>query len=59
MSKEEEDKKYQLVDISKRTGWLDRQLRKVEEEVAKWPRWMLGLPEENKVYVVNYGNEKQ
>ena len=59
MSKEEEDKKYQLVDISKRTGWLDRQLRKVEEEVAKWPQWMLELPEENKVYVVNYGNEKQ
>ena len=54
MSKEEEDKKYQLVDISKRTGWLDRQLRKVEEEVAKWPRWMLELPRDNVVDIEDY-----
>ena len=45
--------------MSNRNGYIDRQLTKIEEEVAKWPRWMLGLPEENKVYVVNYRNEKQ
>ncbi|MEK6882373.1 MAG: hypothetical protein AABY22_22325 [Nanoarchaeota archaeon] len=35
----EDDKKYQLVELN--DGWLDRQLKKVEE-VAKWSSWMLG-----------------
>lgn len=40
MTKEEEDRKYQFIDASGCDGWLDRQLRKVEEGVAKWPEWM-------------------
>ena len=31
---------YQIVNMGERDGWLDRQLRKVEEDVAKWPEWM-------------------
>lgn len=40
MTNEDKDRKYQLVDVE--DGWLDRQLRNIEEEVANWPEWMLG-----------------
>ena len=32
--------KYEIVNMGERDGWLDRQLRKIEEDVAKWPEWM-------------------
>ena len=55
---------YQIIE-SGHDGWLDRQLRKVEDDVAKWPKWMREREyinqknRENVVYMDDYKNDKR
>ena len=56
--------KYEIVNMGERDGWLDRQLRKIEEDVAKWPAWMRERGDEypnagNAVHMENYKKSRR